>query len=182
MRSIPCIPENLMATADRFQVEGGIEVGGCLHHLADRTSPNVATAFERTVRVSDIWQVVDQLDRKGCHASWVMFMFNTSVPSAATDDQCINLQYSIEDGQLGLDWILLGERNIVDQKSMSRFSKRRGHTLIDRETNDVSYIRIEDGDIRALGLQIVERCYGVSRDTNIGVLHEGFALTPPHCD
>lgn len=182
MRSTRCIPENLIATIDRFQGEGGIEVGGCLHHLADRSSPSVTTAFERTVRISNMRQVVDQLDRKGLHASWVMFMFYTRVPSLATDDQCINLQYSIEGRQLGLDWILLGERNLVDQKSMSRFAKRRGHTLIHRETNDVSYIRIEDGDIRALGLQIVERCYGVSRDTNIGVLHEGFALTPPHCD
>jgi hypothetical protein len=178
MKAMPFKPETTSENVGRFNADGGIEVGGCLHHLTDRTSPSVTTTFERTIRMEQMRNVVNQLALKGREASWAMFMFYTGVLSSATDDQCINLQYSIENGQLGLDWILLGERNISDQELIRRFASRRGHTLIHRETNDVRYLRIENGDIHALGLEIAETYYGVPLDADIGLLLEGFTLVP----
>jgi hypothetical protein len=162
----------------RFDEPNGIKIGGCVHHLPDRSSPTVVTAFERSVRISQMQHVVDQLAVGGRDASWAMFMFYTSFTSPTTDDDCINLQYSIEDGRVGLDWILIGPRNIADQAMIQRFVQLLGHRVIERETNNVSYLRIEDGDICYLGKSIVEDVYGTSLATDLGLLVHGFTLAP----
>lgn len=98
------------------------------------------------------------------------FMFYTPVPSTETDDDCPNLQFAIENSVLGLEWVLLGPRNIVDRSPVVRFIRKRGHKVETRQTNDVTCLRVETGDIGGLGQRIVEELYRMPSDADVGVL------------
>lgn len=75
-----------------------------------------------------------------------------------------------------MDWVLLGPRNVADREKVARFIRRQGHKVRKGGMNEVSYLRIEDGDIRGLGRTIAERLYGMSVDADVGLLVSGFLL------
>ena len=161
-----------------FQGGGPIKVGGCVHHLKDLQSLQISSSFEFTVRVSQLPSVVEQLRTKGKHASWVVFMFYTPIASVSTDDQCINLQYSVDDDRVGLDFVLLGPRNIEDKKSLAKFIASKGHAVTEMELNEVCFLRVEDGEVAALGVSIATEFYQLERGTEIGLLFRGFEYEP----
>lgn len=156
--------------------ENPIEVGGALHHLSSRESNNLTTMFEFSIRPSQIPAVIEQLRQKGSEASWVVFMFYTSRPSVE-EDNCPALQYSIQNGKVGLDWVLLGPRNIADKSRIAKFIASRGHKVAEMEMNEVFYLRVENGDIAGLGLSIVEGFYKMPIDADIGTLVSGFSMS-----
>lgn|SRR5665647_2593427 len=88
-----------------------------------------------------------------------------------------NLQFSIENGTVGLDWVLLEPRNIADEVRIAEFIASKGHAVTEMGINDVEYLRVEDGDICELGLSIVEEFYKMPRDADIGILVSGFTLS-----
>ena len=154
-----------------------IEVGGAIHHLKDRDSKSPTTMFEFSIQPSQIPAVVEQLRQKGSEASWVVFMFYTPRLSTKTDDDCPNLQYSIQNGKVGIDWVLLGPRNIADKAQISKFIASKGHKKTEMEMNEVSYLRVENGDLAGLGRSIVEEFYKMPFDADVGILVSGFSLS-----
>ncbi len=155
-----------------------IEVGGCIHHLEDRDSSAVTSAFEFEVQPEQIPAVVAQLKEKGADASWAVFLFDTAVPSDDTDDQTLNLQYSIENGVVGFDWVMLGKRNAADKMRVVRLAKSMGLSVSEKVFNGVRFLRVEDGDICALGQAIIREIYQVADGANIGLLVDGFPYAP----
>lgn len=105
-------------------------------------------------------------------------MFKTDVPSVDTTDDYLNLQYCVEQGVVGLEWVLLGPRNIADKKRLTNYMKHQGHKVIAKEMNDVAYLRVEEGDIIQLGLNIVRDFYSIPEDAVMGLLVDGFLLPP----
>ena len=159
------------------QDENPIKVGGAVHHLSNYELHDPRILFEFSVQPSQLPAVVEQLKQKGKEASWVVFMFYTPNISAETDDNCPNLQFSIQNGTIGLDWVLLGPRNIVDEERIAEFIQSKGHTAAEMGINDVEYLRVEDGDICGLGSSIIEEFYKMPRDADIGILVSGFTLS-----
>jgi hypothetical protein len=153
-----------------------------VHHLERRLSPGaVSSRCEYVMRPSHLPAVVKQLKETGADNSWAVFMFRTGLPSLDTTDDCLNLQYSIESGTVGLDWVLLGPRNCADKNNLSAFIHRCNYTAEARTMNDVAYLRVEDGDVVELGLRIILDFYDVSPDYAIGLLLEGFSLPSSLC-
>ena len=151
-----------------------------VHHLQDRVAPGIISSqCEYVIRPNHLAAVIEQLSHTGREAAWAVFMFRTAIPSLETTDDWLNLQYSIEQGVVGLDWVLLGPRNIADKKAITNFIRRRKHKVEAREVNKVAYLRVEDGDINGLGLGIVLDFYGVASDHEMGLLVQGF-LPPPN--
>ena len=153
-----------------------IVVGSALHHLKDYDLQDPTIMIEISILPSQIPTVIEQLRKKGSEASWVVFMFYTTRLSTKTDDDCPNLQYSIQNGRIGIDWVLLGPRNIADKTQISKYIASMGHKVFETELNGVSYLRIEDGDLARLGLSIVEEFYKMPPDADIGLLVRGFSL------
>ncbi|TAM40488.1 MAG: hypothetical protein EPN61_11230 [Burkholderiaceae bacterium] len=132
-------------------------------------SVEVPGATEYLMRPNQIPLVLEQLQWNARDGSWATLMFSTAISSADTDDSILNLQYSVEEGIAGLDWVLLGPRNIAELEQVAAFAASRGHQVMVRTMNNVSYLRVEDGDIGALGQSIIAQ-YGIPSDNDIGLL------------
>jgi hypothetical protein len=148
-----------------------------IHHVQDRGTPSVTSSqCEYVIRSDELPGVVEELRRSGDDAAWAVFMFRTVIVSAETADDCLNLQYSLEQGVVGLDWVLLGPRNVADKVALTRFIRRREHVVKARNMNGVAYLRVENGDLCRLGLGIIHDFYGVDGDYPMGLLVQGFPL------
>jgi hypothetical protein len=118
-------------------------------------------------------EIVSKLQRTGRDGSFVVFMFSIH---ANRDETLSNLQYSIESGHLGFDWVLLAPQNIKDERPVTDFIKRLGYTLSKREMNDVRYLRIEGKGVEDLGLKILRDFYHLPSETKLELIVEGFDM------
>ncbi len=133
----------------------------------------IAPTYPVTSR--DIPAVISQLERSGKDGHFVVLMF---VPPGSTDGESVNLQYSIDGGVVGLDWVLLGPCNIADQAKVSEFAAKLGHRLDEREMNGVRYLRVTGSGISELGTKIIQDCYQIGPDAKLGMITEGFKWQP----
>jgi hypothetical protein len=96
------------------------------------------------------------------------------VPPGSSDDEAVNLQYSIEHGAVGLDWVLLGPRNIADRGKVTEFASQRGYRFEEHQGNGVRYLRLTGTGISDLGARIVCEFYKIGPDTKLEMITEGF--------
>lgn len=142
----------------------------------DRKGFRVRVMTPQAVSVSQLSSVFDQLNANHKDGSWAAFTF-CPPDEPASDQTSVNLQYSVEGGKIGFDWILLVPRNIADKDKIVAFMKDRHYTVLEREGNDVSYLRVEDGDLVQLGTQIAE-FYHLQADSQMGMFVDGFEWKP----
>jgi len=127
------------------------------------------------VMVTDIPDGVAHLQRSGKEHAFLVFLF---VPPDRRDGEAINLQYSIDGGQLGLDWVLLSPANVADRDRLEAFVNGKGHALREQHENGVRFLRIEDGDLAVLGVQIARDLYRLDPSTPLNTIVEDFEWTP----
>jgi hypothetical protein len=127
------------------------------------------------VTARDIPEVTSQLQRSGKNGHFAVLMF---VPPGSSDGEPVNLQYSIEQGAVGLDWVLLGPRNIADQNRISEFASKAGYHFDEHEMNRVRYLRLTGSGISDFGARIIRELYQISPDTKLGMITEGFQWQP----
>jgi hypothetical protein len=132
-------------------------------------------ALTYTVTARDIPEIIGQLQRSGKNGHFAVLMF---IPPGSSDGEALNLQYSIEQGAVGLDWVLLGPRNIADQKRVSEFASKVGYHLDEHEMNHARYLRLTGSGISDLGAKIIRELYQVGPDTELEMITEGFQWQP----
>lgn len=132
---------------------------------------------EYSITLSQVADVVQQLQDKGANESFVVLMFPPPKSLPGSDDE-INLQFSVDGDVLGLDWVLLGQRNVEDKLRLVQFIAGKGHTVTERERNDVHFLRVEDGDIAELGIRIASEIYLLEPDAEMGLIVDGFEYDP----
>ena len=128
-----------------------------------------------TVSVDQLPSVIAKLYglAAGKHGTWVMFFFTP--PGTSSQQEEVNLQYSVENGVVGLDWVLLGERNIADGDKVGSFIREKGFVLLTAQENKVRYLRVEGNGIQQLGVSIVTELYGLASSAPLRFYTEGFA-------
>lgn len=131
----------------------------------------IKIAPEYSVTSRDIPEIISQLDRSSQNGHFAMLMF---VPPDSKGGEAINLGYSIESGTVGLDWVLLGPRNIADRDKIREFASQLGYRLDEREMNGVRYLRVTGNGISELGAKIIQDYYHISPDTRLEMITEGF--------
>ena len=138
----------------------------------ENSASPMQTSNESLVTLEQMPAVVAKLQREGKNSSFAVFMFvpTTGEPSGVP----INLQYSIENGVTGLDWVLLSPRNIADQKALSSFIIKSGYKISEREENEVKYLRVEGSGVSVLGGKICREFYHLSPNEKIELLTDGF--------
>lgn len=117
--------------------------------------------------------IVSKLQRTGRDGSYVVFMF--SIPNNR-DDTLPNLQYSIENGRLGFDWVLLAPQNVKDGPAVLDFINRLGHSASKRKMNNVHYLRAEGNGIEDLGPKILSEYYHLAPEAKLELIVEGFDM------
>jgi hypothetical protein len=103
--------------------------------------------------------------------------FVLTTPDQPDAKDAVNLQFSLENGRAGFDWILLAPRNIKDKDRFVDFLHRQGHSYSERKMNGVAYLRIEDGDLVQLCSDVVTKLYARPRDEPMDMIVEGFDWT-----
>ena len=124
------------------------------------------------VTVADIPHVLAKVSTATRTPAFAEFIFTT--PDRPNPRDAVNLQFSLENGRPGFDWILLAPRNIEDKASFVGYVTRRGYSLSERTKNGVTYLRIEDGDLAQLCADVVTRLYGRPRSEPMDLIVEGF--------
>ena len=123
-----------------------------------------------TVSLEDIPSVYEALKTTGQDGSFAVFM----PPKLESDEDCLNIQFSIENGSIGLDWVLISPVNIRDKSKFVELLDTKRIPYRELEMNNVSYLRIEDGRSAEMCQSILEEMYGVSGRIGIELIVEGF--------
>jgi hypothetical protein len=118
------------------------------------------------IALSQIPSVVKHLQDTGKDSSFAVLCF-PSPCAQESENGFINIQFAIQGGLLGLEWVLIGEENIEDRQRVVKFIEGEGYTVTERELNQVPYLRVEVGDLTTLCTRIITQCYGYTSDSNV---------------
>jgi len=133
----------------------------------------IAPTYSVTSR--DIPAVIGQLLRSGKDGHFAVLIF---VPNGSTDGVPVNLQYSMDAGVVGLDWVLISPRNIADREGIREFGSKLGYQLSEREMNGVRYLRVTGSGISEFGAKIISDFYKMAPDNKLEMITEGFKWKP----
>ena len=125
------------------------------------------------VTVADFPRLVDRVAKTGKDgAFWVVL-----VPATARSDGfAANLQVSIERGVVGMDWVLIAQRNIEDRSKFVRLVTARKLRPKELNGNGVRYLRVETSeDLAALCAEVLKTTYGVTDATRMRLIITGFS-------
>jgi hypothetical protein len=142
--------------------------------VADRCGGPPRVITPQAVSILQVPSIVEQLRAQARDASWAAFAFDPK-GEPDSDETTVNLQYSVENGTVGMDWVLLGPRNKADKDKIAAFINQLGHKAVERESNRVKYVRVEDGNISELGVKIMEEIYHLGPSDDMALLTDQFA-------
>jgi hypothetical protein len=128
-----------------------------------------------SVAASEIPEVISQLQRSAKDGHFAVLMF---VPPGSKNGQAINLQYSIEGGVVGFDWVLISPRNVADKARVIEIAAKLGRRLEEHEMNKVHYLRTTGSNISELGVRIIQDLYKIDPNTKLEMITEGFEWKP----
>jgi len=130
------------------------------------------------VTVADIPHVLQKVSSSTRSPAFAVIVFST--PGRPDPQDAVSLQFSQENGRAGFDWVLLGRRNIEDERSFILFAQRRGYSFIER-TGDggVRYLRFEDGNLIQLCTAVITQFYAHPRSEPMDLIFEGFQWDQP---
>lgn len=131
-----------------------------------------------TVTVQRVPAVVAQLAQTGKDGAWAVFMFTRNGAPHTSDDTDLNLQYCIDGGRMGLEWVLLIPANVAAADEFRACVTRHGYVAADHEKNRVRYLRVEGTALDALGVTVLKECFGLRDDTVIDLVPDGFTWQP----
>jgi hypothetical protein len=125
-----------------------------------------------TVRLRDVPGVFADLSSNGKDGTFAVFLFGADGRPPAPMD-ALNIQFSIEAGRAGIDWVLLGPVNLESQSRFVTFFERKARPVLQRETNQVKYLRVEGEHLSDLLQEFLGTQFKVTADQNMDLITEG---------
>lgn len=113
----------------------------------------------KTIAVADVGKVFRQISARGVEASFAVF----AIRKGENEDDAVEIQFSVEDGKTGLDWILMSPANIEEKSKVIQYAASKGVEWQEKEMNDWLYLRIEHGDVVGLCTSLIEDLYQVGQ-------------------
>lgn len=100
---------------------------------------------------------------------FAVFLFDSS------EGEAVNLQYSFENGVIGLDWFLIAAGNITHKGEIIKFTENLGYAVIEKEAaNKEKYLHVEGSRISDLGIRIIRDFCKIDPHTKLDLVIEGF--------
>lgn len=115
-----------------------------------------------SLRMRDLPDLVRALEKEGEDGDFAALMVRAEGKNAPPSG--VVIQYSVEQGRVGFDWVLLSPENLQYRERVEDFFRRRGVDLEVRTENDVSYLRSEDVRSAALGQALLNELLQVTDD------------------
>ena len=163
------ITPNFLSTAQEFRwvviflLCGSVFFGAVLYKLLSSTivieGPPVIEA--QTITLSGLGELVASLDPMN-DGAFVVVMFSDNTNKFP---EGLNIQYSIENGRLGLDWVLVASGNIELVAGFKEFVSKSGYTV--KEFDD--YLRVEGENLVDLGKSILQD-HGVKPNDKLDIV------------
>jgi len=128
--------------------------------------------------VDDIPKVLAALTASRAENAFAAFVFTAADGSADPEDpdDRVNLQFSLEEGRPGFDWVLLSHSNVRDEARFTAFARDAGFNPKMEYGNGVRYLRVEDGDLVRLCQDVIVKMYRHAGPMDLVV--EGFKWKP----
>lgn len=138
-----------------------------------RGRPAAVNASVAAVR--DLPSLLGQLQRTGRAGSFVgVVVYDPARP----DTDPMNVQFSLEEGRVGFDWLLVQQLNIDDRDRFVALLDANGYTYRTLEANGVPYLRVDHGDLGALAMRVMSDLYGLKPDDEVDLVLEGVEWPP----
>lgn len=125
------------------------------------------------VHLGDVPRVLQSVVSAGRDGTFGVVLFGErGQPPAEVD--ALNVQFSVENGRVGLDWVLLAPLNIAARERVTAFFKKQGSPLAPRSMNNVDYLRTEKGDLATLCEAMLRSVFSVTETQRMDLIAEGF--------
>ncbi len=118
--------------------------------------------------IDSIYNVISEIDQDG---AFVVFMPNE--PRDGEKD-VLNIQFSIENGKVGLDWVLISPINVLEKNRFIQVCQSRSTQVQEREENGCGFLRVEGGDLVALCKEAITALYPGLQGKSLDLVVEGF--------
>lgn len=103
----------------------------------------------------------------------VFAVFLIPYDQASKNDGVPTVEFSQENGAIGLDYVLLSKENLAKQESFVRLATSLGYDVVSHTLADVPYLRVVDGDLPVLMRETLLHVFGVGPDEEMGIVLEG---------
>ena len=114
----------------------------------------------KTIAVADIGNVFRQIAAQSVETSFAVFTVQTGEEDETGAPE---IQFSVEDGKIGLDWILMSPANIAEKPKVIQYAASKGIEWQEKEMNDWIYLRTDEGDLVELCTSLIEDLYQVEQ-------------------
>ena len=128
---------------------------------------------ELTINLNSIPTIYSEIENTGTSGAFAVFIIPDRIGNTSI---ALNIQFSYEDSEVGLDWVLIGESNIRDREVIEDYLKIRSISFVEKYENDVRYLRVTDGDLVLLCQGIMKDIYKVRREETFGVVYDEINL------
>lgn len=123
--------------------------------LRSRSAKGIRT---KTISVCDIGEVYRQISTQGVETSFAVFII---APPLWDAKDTVEIQFSVENGRTGLDWILMSETNRREKPWVIQYALRQGIEWQESEMNNWLYLRVEQGDLAGFCSSLIRDLYKV---------------------
>lgn len=135
-----------------------------------RNLRKIKVIIPQTISVQEIPKVYNDLIKNGKDPSFAVFMFPANDHSI--EENSINLQFSIENAKIGLDWVLLGSANIQERKLFENYMRKNRMTPVLKSLNGVDYLRVEGERLDKTCYNFLRTVYGFSNESEVDYIIE----------
>jgi hypothetical protein len=127
---------------------------------------------DASARLADVPEVLRQLRSSGTEGSFAAFCFSPSAESAV--EESVNIQFSIEAGAVGLDWVLESPTNLRDLDRFLELARSMGNEPEPREMNGVRYWRVIGVGLADLCAAAITDLYHLAATDDMFLVIDGF--------
>jgi len=124
----------------------------------------------KKVSLSEIDNVYQQITRQAKETSFAVLIIS---PRDWDPELTVEIQFSVERGITGLDWILMSESNIREKPRVIEYASAKGKNWHEQEMNNWIYLRMEDEGLVDFCKSLISDLYAVE---DVVLKYGGFLL------